>query len=102
MAGRRRLGVTRGDELADGGFELGDAAVRAAAELLVREFSEPALDEVQPGAIGRRREVDVKAGPLREPVPIEKSIGRVGEGGASVRDRDASLALKRMDSPGTR
>ena len=43
------------------GLEVADGAVRAAFEQLAGQFAEPALDEVQPGARGRR-EVQTKRG----------------------------------------
>jgi len=53
--------MMRSNEFPNRGLQLGDTAVDAASQLLVRELGEPALDEVQPRAVGRR-EVDVKRG----------------------------------------
>src|SRR5437016_11326271 len=50
------IGVMSVDERADGGLKLGDAAMHTAADLLVRQFGEPALHQVQPRAV-RRGEV---------------------------------------------
>jgi hypothetical protein len=49
------------DEFADGRFELRDASVDGTANCLL--LGESALDEVQPGSIGRG-EMHVKARPL--------------------------------------
>ena len=52
---------------ADVGFEVGDAAVDAAAEHLGCDLGEPALDEVEPGgAFGD--EVEHEAGVAQEPL----------------------------------
>ena len=53
---RFRIGVMGVDEGADGGFEFGDAAMNASPDLLVRQFGEPPLNEVEPRSI-RRGEV---------------------------------------------
>ena len=63
------------DELPDRRLEFADAAVRATTELFVRQFGEPAFDEVEPRAI-RRRKVDVEPLPLREPVADERRLVR--------------------------
>ena len=42
--------MVRVDEFANGGFELRDTAVRPTTQLLVRQFGEPALDQVEPRA----------------------------------------------------
>ena len=53
------LGVVRLDELADRRFQRGDASMHAAPQLLGGQLGEPALNEVQPGSVGRG-EVDVE------------------------------------------
>jgi hypothetical protein len=45
--------MMRVDELANGGLQLGHTAMGAAPQLFIREFGEPAFNEVQPGAVGR-------------------------------------------------
>ena len=54
------------EELPDGGDEVGHAGEDAAAQSLVGELAEPALDEVQPGA-ARGREVQMEARMLLKP-----------------------------------
>src|SRR5712692_7862766 len=56
---------------ADGGFQILHAAKHAAANPLVGEFGEPSLDQVDPGAIGRR-EVDMEPWALGEPLPDDR------------------------------
>src|SRR5215470_17838518 len=65
----------RGDELANGRFQLGDAAVDTTAQLFVGELGKPTLHEVEPRAVGRG-EVGMKARPLREPVSDEWRLVR--------------------------
>jgi hypothetical protein len=62
------MGVMGVDVLANRGVELRDAAVDAAPQLLGRQVREPAFDQVEPGSVGRR-EVDVHARPLGQPLP---------------------------------
>jgi hypothetical protein len=50
----------RVNEVADGRLELGDTAVRAAAQLFGRELGKPALNQIQPRAV-RRGEVHIEA-----------------------------------------
>jgi hypothetical protein len=57
---RPRALIREFDVAANGGFQLARAAMDTATELLPRERSKPALDEVDPRAAGRG-EVDVKA-----------------------------------------
>jgi len=52
-------------ELVDLAFEIGDRVKGAAADGLSRDQHQPALDRVQPGAIGRRA-VQVKSRPTRQ------------------------------------
>ena len=56
------------DEAYDGGLELGDALVNAAADLLFGDQGKEALDLVQPRRTGRRQ-VDAPARALEHPVP---------------------------------
>jgi hypothetical protein len=74
---KERLGsfVVGGDEFADGGLQFADAAVNAAADLLVGEFGKPALDQIDPGPIGGRV-VDMEAWTLRKPPPDEWRLVR--------------------------
>ena len=59
--------VARFEVLVDGGLEFGNTAEHAAADALLCQLAEPALDEIEPR---RRRgnEVKVEAGVLREPL----------------------------------
>lgn len=54
------------DELADLALQIGDGVERPAADRLVGDQREPALDLVEPGAVGRG-EVQVEARPPRQP-----------------------------------
>ena len=54
------VGIAYLDEAADVLLELYDAEVRSAFDLLLGEMSKPALDLIEPRAIGRR-EVEVEA-----------------------------------------
>ena len=63
------------DELTDRGFQLGDATVCAAAQLFVGQLGKPALDEIQPGPVGRC-EVHVEARALRQPVANQRRFMR--------------------------
>ena len=47
------LVVPVGDPGADRGDEVADVAVAAAFDPLCRQLGEPALDQVEPGAVGR-------------------------------------------------
>ena len=58
--------VPAGDPGADVGFQLGDAAVHAAAQQSGAQFGEEAFDEVEPGAAGRG-EVQVEPGMAQQP-----------------------------------
>jgi hypothetical protein len=62
-----------GDKFSNRGLQLRDAAVHASTELFVGELGEPALDEVEPRPVGRR-EVDMKALPLAEPVSDQRGF----------------------------
>ena len=61
------------DELLDGSDQLAYAAMRSARQLLGRERSEPALDQVYPGGVGRG-EVELEAGVTNEPVANEGAL----------------------------
>jgi hypothetical protein len=63
------MSIAHVDVLPDRGFEGLGAAVRAAAELLLREEAEPAFDEIDPGCADGR-EVQMVARPLRQPVRV--------------------------------
>jgi hypothetical protein len=67
--------MMRGDELANRGLELADAAMDARPQLFVREFREATLHEVQPGSV-RGHEVGVNARPFGEPVPDQRRLVR--------------------------
>ena len=58
----KRLGASVGerDIPTDGGLQLAGTAMHAAAQLLLRERREPALDEIDPRT-PRRREVHMEA-----------------------------------------
>src|ERR1035437_6646777 len=69
--------VPGGDPRSNVAFERNDTAVRAAANLLRREFGEEALDEVQPRR-ARWREVQVEARMSDEPILDRRGlVGRV-------------------------
>lgn len=59
---RLRSVVMRVEERLNRTLEFGDAAMRAASQLLRRQFGEPPFDEIEPGAVGRR-EVHMEARP---------------------------------------
>jgi hypothetical protein len=63
---RFRCVVGHGQTLPNGGNQFARAAMDAAADLFVRQFDTPALDEMQPRGT-RRCEVHVVAGALRQP-----------------------------------
>src|SRR3990172_5196096 len=65
--------VAGGEVDADGVLELAGAAVRPAAQLLLGETGEPALDLVDPGRVGGR-EVHVEARVARQPAPDERCL----------------------------
>ena len=65
--------VVRRDELVNGGCEGADAPMHAASQLLRGQLGEPALNEVEPGRVGRG-EVDVEPRPLGEPGPDERRL----------------------------
>src|SRR5689334_8304954 len=55
------------DVLADGGLQFFEATENASANAFVGDLGEPALDQVDPGAISGR-EVDMEARPFGNPV----------------------------------
>ena len=61
------------DERLDGSDQLAYAVMRSARQLLGRERSEPALDQVHPGGVGRG-EVELEAGVTNEPVANEGAL----------------------------
>src|SRR4029450_7178734 len=67
------------DELSDCLLEFGNATVTTATGLLRRQLSEPALDQVQPRAVGRG-EVDVEARSLDEPSVDDRGLVSTGVG----------------------
>ena len=71
----KRLGIDLMglDEFLNGRFQLRHASVGATPQLLVGQLREPSFDEIQPRPI-RRREMDVKARPLGEPVADERRL----------------------------
>jgi len=69
------IGLMGIDEFLNGRFQLRHAPVGATPQLLVGQFREPSFDEIQPRPI-RRREMDVKARPLGEPVADERRFVR--------------------------
>jgi len=74
-AERLGVGVVPLDEARDGGLELGDALVDAAAYLLVGDEREGALDLVQSRRAGGR-EMHVPARALGQPVPDQLRLVR--------------------------
>ena len=76
------IGVVLIDEGGDVGFQVGDAAMDAAAYLLVGDQGEEPLDLVEPGRAGRGQ-VDVPAGPLGEPGTDHRGL----VGGVVVHDQ---------------
>jgi hypothetical protein len=61
-----RIFVPRGEELVDRGDEIVDAEERITANAFVREFSEPAFNQVQPAAACWHI-LDYKAGMFPQP-----------------------------------
>src|ERR1700745_862212 len=86
---RARLLIVSFEELRDRTFQFADAALRAAANLLVDNCGKPTLDQIQPRAVGRG-EVRVKAGPLGKPVPDRRSLV-----GAVVVHDDMDVEIRR-------
>ena len=72
---RLGIGVGDGDVLADRRFEGERAPMRSAADLLLAQQSEPALDQIQPRG-ARRREVEVHARMSRAPAVNERRLVR--------------------------
>jgi len=100
-----RIFVVQVDEGADVGLELLDGGVNTSLDLLSGEFSEPALDLIDPGRRSRR-EVDMIVRPASEP---RFDLGRL-VGGVVVHDdmdseplRDLSVdlfeELQKLDCP---
>ena len=65
------------DVAPNGGFQLARAAMDAAADLLLRQRGEPALDQVDP-CTPRRREVDMEARMPRQPAVDQRRLVRAG------------------------
>src|SRR6201993_600865 len=86
---RARLLIVSFEELRDRTLQFADAAMRAAANLLVGKLCKPTLDQIQPRAVGRG-EVRVKAGPLGKPVPDRRSLV-----GAVVVHDDMDVEIRR-------
>ena len=86
---RARLLIVSVEKLRNRTFQLADAAMRSAANLLVGEFRKPTLDQIQPRAVGRG-EVRMKAGPLGKPVPDRRSLV-----GAVVVHDDMDVEIRR-------
>ena len=63
------------DEFLDAGFQLRDAAIGAATDLLHGQFGEPPLHQTQPRTIGGRL-LQMKARTLGESVPDERRFMR--------------------------
>src|SRR5207253_738473 len=63
------------DEVANSRFALHDAAVATTTQLFIGELGKPALDEIQPRAIGRR-EMHMKARPLGQPIADQRGLVR--------------------------
>src|SRR5208283_6103781 len=72
-----RIVVPGGDPGADRGYQLLGRAVAAAAQPALGQFCEPALDEVQPGAVGRR-EVKDEARMTKQPAVYRRGLVRGG------------------------
>src|SRR6266571_6859391 len=70
---RLGFGVVDVDEFSDRLLQLRNATVTATTDLLSRQLGEPALNEIEPGAVGRG-EVDVEAWPLGEPVTDDRGL----------------------------
>ena len=73
---RLGVGVMGFDEHLDGRCKLGDAAKRAATDVLHRRLGEAAFHDAQPRAM-RRREVDVEARAFSEPASNQLGISAV-------------------------
>ena len=67
--------MMRRNEFSNGRLQLRHTAMNTSTQLFVGELGEPALHEVQPRPI-RRREVDVKARALREPMSNHRGLMR--------------------------
>ena len=61
------------DVLADGRFQFFHAAEDAPSNALVGDLGKPALHQVDPRGVGGR-EVEMKSGALRKPVPDERGL----------------------------
>src|SRR5207247_6069654 len=70
---RLRVLVVKGEEEPDGILEFAGAAVGPAPELLFGEDGEPALNLVDPGAVGGRV-VDREAGVAEQPAPDQLGL----------------------------
>src|SRR5438093_5908390 len=81
--------ITDIDERLDGALEFADTAMHPTWQLFGRQFREPALDEVEPGAVGRR-EMHVESGPLRQPGADERGLV-----GTVVVQNDVDLPVRR-------
>lgn len=79
----RGFRMMRSDEPTNGGLQLGDAAVHPAPELFVGELGEPALDEIQPRPVGRRK-VDMNARPAP---PDRRGISAEAATASALSDR---------------
>ena len=67
--------MMRVNEFANRRLQLCDAAVNSSAQLFVGQLGKPALDEIQPGPVGRC-EVHVEARALRQPVANQRRFMR--------------------------
>ena len=63
------------DVLADGRFQFFHASEDSPSNALVGDLSKPALHQVDPRSVGGR-EMEMKSGALREPVPDECRLMR--------------------------
>lgn len=65
--------VVRVDKLSNRRLQFSDAAECAAPDSFVGEFGEPSLNQIQPGAIGRRK-VDMESRALGQPVADDRRL----------------------------
>src|SRR4029450_701547 len=71
---RFRVRMMRVNEFTNRRLQLCDAAVNPSPKLFVGQLGKPAFDQIQPRSVSRR-EMDMKARPLGEPVSDQGGCG---------------------------